>query len=1131
MPDRLPHVTRLLHRLRSRQKLSWVGAAWMTAISAAAVLLFLALVLEAIAWFEPSVRLPVTAVSTGLTFFVLFAALVATVILLLLPNTPSDDTLARWIWAVDEGIHDRLLNALQLARREDPRTSAALRQAALEDADAFAKNLTPKPYLHLTLLRRASRLLGAVAAVVLLGVIVAGGSLRQAAGRLVHPSAVYLKPGRVVLALEGPDTLRVVQGETATLQVRALHARPRGLRFVVDEGTGLLRRFEAVQDSSDTTLYTAALDNVQRDASFYATSGHLTSDTAQVVRIARPRIARIMVTLHPPAYTGQTNVTLPVGVGDITALPGTGATFDLEASRPLASATLMVAAKKGGVDSTALHVDRRTVSGRFAVKQPGRWWVNLVAEDGVPSDDPVEWDISALQDQPPRVEVRLPEDGAMIPDQLVVPLVVVADDDYGISRMRLRYRIYTELLEPDSVGEEAFAARELEPTITDPGRAVIKGLWPLSDLPLLPTDEVHYFVEVWDNDAWSGPKRARTETRRLVFPSVEDLFQLSNQQEQDAGETVDRALQQAEETKQKLEETLTRMKSNPDEVTWEETRALQQALDQQDQMLEQMQDVAKTLEQMQQQAQSQNLLSGELLQKYKKLQEMMEDIATPEMKEAMENLRKALDEMDGDKIRDALEQMAKNQDELMEKLDRSLSIFERLQMEKRLDELARRAEDLAKRQAELSERMENASPKEAEQAAVEQERIQQDLDKLADLAKETAEKMEEMHGATADSLDQLEKQARDEALKQDLQQSQSAMQQGKPKQAKGSSQMGQQKLEQLAQQFRKMQQSFSEQGKQEVGAEMDRLFARILLLSRRQEALLEESRSLGVASPRYPSLAADQEALREALGAIDKDVAALMKQSFFVGAQVAGDLQRARGYMDNAIGHYTNRVPREVTGEQAHALAMLHLSLLRLNDSQQQMQQSSSGTGYQEMMEALQKMAAQQQALNQGSQGMPMPMPGGQGGQAMLQQMAARQRALAEQMRRLEQQSQSMEEILGKLDGLGNSMDQVAKDLENQNITDRTKRLQQRIVQRLLDSQRSLQERDHSRQRVGRVAEGIDPSHPGELPPESEDLLRQRMLRALEGDYARPWRDTIRDYFRALEKDRAGSSAPADSGK
>ena len=209
-------------------------------------------------------------------------------------------------------------------------------------------------------------------------------------------------------------------------------------------------------------------------------------------------------------------------------------------------------------------------------------------------------------------------------------------------------------------------------------------------------------------------------------------------------------------------------------------------------------------------------------------------------------------------------------------------------------------------------------------------------------------------------------------------------------------------------------------------------------------------------------------------------------------------------------------------------MAEIHRSLQQLDNARNSMMGSSSSTGYQEMMEALQKMASQQQSLNQCSSDMPTPFPkpGGQSpGGDMMSRLAAQQRAMAEAMRSLERQSRSMKEILGSLDGIGDSMEDVANDLEDLNVTERTKRLQQRILQRLLDSQRSLQEREFSQERISRVGETFTRVSPGAVSPETGDMLRERMLRALESDYSAAWRNVIRDYFRALEKDSKQESS------
>jgi hypothetical protein len=136
-----------------------------------------------------------------------------------------------------------------------------------------------------------------------------------------------------------------------------------------------------------------------------------------------------------------------------------------------------------------------------------------------------------------------------------------------------------------------------------------------------------------------------------------------------------------------------------------------------------------------------------------------------------------------------------------------------------------------------------------------------------------------------------------------------------------------------------------------------------------------------------------------------------------------------------------------------------------------------------------------------------------------MQRMAAQQRALAEAMRQLEGEARSMEDMLGSLDGLGDQMEEVAKDLETQNVTERTKRLQDRILQRLLDSQRSLQNQGLAKKRESRTGEELRRTSPGPLAQDFENELRERMRKALEGGYKRQWQGVIRDYFRGLQEE------------
>ncbi len=1133
MTSALHHIPQFLSSLRKRQKMVWILAATLAVLAFAGLITTGVIVTEAVAWFDPSTRVPLVNASVWV-LGILAAGLVGYIVRHLVRVThPDDETLAQVVWDKDDDIRDRVLDALDLARRPDPYSSEALRTAAISQSDKLAENLDPAPFVNRLPLIRATRVAMTVLGVLIVTFAIGRGALIDSTNRLLHSSQRFIKPGTVFLTMDAPDSLRIIQGDTLQIATDAQHTRPRFVDLILDEGTGTEQILRMSPDSSDTMRFIAEISGLKRDVTMWARSNNKSSSDSVMVHVTRrPRIARLNVSVQPPAYTGLDPVNLPEGVGDLTALPGSRVSVTMNASRSLSEARLILQRdNRAATDTLTLELAGRMATGSFRLRSSGHWWLDFTASDNVSSSDPLVWTLGTAEDLKPRVQIHSPDDGALIPDALVVPLAVSADDDYGISRMRLRFRVHSTMFEADSVSEDEYYVYDLPMEQVGPGQAIVAMRWSLANLPLLPTDEVHYFVEVWDNDTWSGPKRVRSELRRLVFPSVEELYAMTDEQESDIGEEMAKAYEQAEKTRQELEETLTQLRSNPEQMSWDETRALQQTLDDQEQTLQQMQKVAESLEQMQQQASEQNLMSQELLEKYERLQELLEEVSTPEMAAAMEKMREAMENLDGEQMREALEELMQNQDKLLEDLDRNLAILEQLKMERQLEELAQRAEDLTERQQELSEKLDTAAPQEMERLAQEQERIQKQAENLAEEIDETSEELAEMNEETADSLGQISEEMQSESFQAPMEMSQQSMEQGQRQQAKQNSQQAQQNMQQMAQRLRNQQQAMVAQNQQELGEEMSRLFDSILIISRQQEQLRDRSSTLGVASPRYRELAADQEGLINGMGAVDRQVEALMRKSFFIGATVAGEVSRARSFMVNAIQRYTERTPQEVTGAQTQVLAHLHRSLRNLNRSQQQMQSSGSGTGYQEMMQQLQEMAQQQQQLNQQSGGQqPMPMPGGgspgQGspGNSGMAQLAAQQAALAQQMRQMEGNSRSMEEILGSLDGMGDDMQEVADDLRDQNITERTRLLQRRILQRLLDSQRSLQERQLSKQRQGQVADDIRRISPGDLPIETEDQLRQRLLKALESDYARVWRETIRQYYRALEQDRQNTT-------
>jgi len=90
--------------------------------------------------------------------------------------------------------------------------------------------------------------------------------------------------------------------------------------------------------------------------------------------------------------------------------------------------------------------------------------------------------------------------------------------------------------------------------------------------------------------------------------------------------------------------------------------------------------------------------------------------------------------------------------------------------------------------------------------------------------------------------------------------------------------------------------------------------------------------------------------------------------------------------------------------------------------------------------------------------------------QAQMQRLAAEQQAVREALQQLQEQSGERSDILGRLDGMAKQMDEVIQDLLKQNVDRRTIERQRQILSRMLDAQKSLEQRKQSKKRKAQQA-------------------------------------------------------------
>jgi hypothetical protein len=153
-------------------------------------------------------------------------------------------------------------------------------------------------------------------------------------------------------------------------------------------------------------------------------------------------------------------------------------------------------------------------------------------------------------------------------------------------------------------------------------------------------------------------------------------------------------------------------------------------------------------------------------------------------------------------------------------------------------------------------------------------------------------------------------------------------------------------------------------------------------------------------------------------------------------------------------------------------------------------------------------------------------MPGGmsEGQMQQWQEMLARQQALRQMLEQMMQQGGqhpggTQPGMSGSVEAAIEEMKQLEQDLANLNpprtMIDRS----ERIVNKLLDAQRSIRQRDQMEQRESETGKAFvapaTPRLPADL-GERKKVLREQLMRALKEDFPREYEPQVKAYFDAL---------------
>ena len=158
----------------------------------------------------------------------------------------------------------------------------------------------------------------------------------------------------------------------------------------------------------------------------------------------------------------------------------------------------------------------------LCIENDGKFSVHLVDPRGITNRDPIPYHINILPDNNPVIKVINPEPIITLGNNQIIEYQLEIEDDYGFNNLQLAY----EIRRPKYLGVEPYIAMFKIPELNkDTTKQIIKTHWNLSDLMLMPDDEVYYHFELSDNDEISRLKKTISKTFIAKVPSLSDLYE------------------------------------------------------------------------------------------------------------------------------------------------------------------------------------------------------------------------------------------------------------------------------------------------------------------------------------------------------------------------------------------------------------------------------------------------------------------------------------------------------------------------------------------------------------------------------------------------------------------------------
>ncbi len=1118
-------ITDHLKRIRKEAvQNDFITFAWLL-YSILLIIFFLGIGYESIFYLSSSIRLFIlkTLLVSGL-LIILFVFIINVLIEQNKIKRYSWSKLARSAGKLAFPKSDVVINAFQLEKSNSPIESNSLSNSYIDGISKKLNRLNLKKLFPTRLAEFWKVINLLILSLGIIMIVLSWNSTSNAMIRWGHPYHEFEVPKPFYI--EGiTRNIHLLGGESSPLNFKAFGQVPDSLYLELiasSNDTSILY----IMNRDSNGLYTYEVEDVYEDYRYRAYSpaeyfwqawDKIITPYYYISVTDRPIMEEFTIKISPPNYSG-----LPISIqkanqSDVNALIGSSIRIDLKSNRKLKNGYLSLNEQK-----TPLKIKGKRAAGGFIFKEDALLKILLEDHRGVTNQNPIPYHLQTIPDLKPEMSVIQPQPILELGTEQQIPIQIKIEDDFGFSTLQIGYEIKRPSYIENQSQISIFPIYISDPRILS---QEIKSIWKLNKYNLMPEDEVHYHFELYDNDKVSGPKKSISNTYIARLPSLGDLFASIEEKED---KMVDDLIMRSNEI-DKIQDQLKNLKLEmlkSDKVDWAQKKQIEETLSKIQKETEALKNIAESMEAINKAAEKHELFSDELMLKLSELRELVNEILDPELMTDLDEIKKALDRMNTKDLMKAMENLSSNLDNIEQQLDRFLDIFKRIKAEQKLNETVQRLDKLVEQQEQTNDKIQDLNSKSdknlLEQLRFDEKRNSNEYSNIREIMEDAAKAMDEFDKESSQALEDLASSRTANETESLINQTIRQLQKNRKERAKQKSASALENMKNIQSEMNEIKNQFEKKTTQEMALKFQNIFKNLLELSKNQESLEKITRSIPRNSQRLGEMAGKQQFIQDQLTKIVSEIIELSKETFAVTPKIGQGMGMANNHMEEAKKRLAERNGRGAANNQKSAMEGLNSAILAVSQSMDQMQLTGSASGFEQFLKRMQQMSDQQQGINNESMQLALGQLSSSIKEGLMGRLLSQQQQVQKSLQQLMNESKkSGKGGLGDMQGISKEIEDVINDFQKRRYNQQTKERQQRILSRMLDSQKSMTQRGFKEERKAETANEIIYEGPSGLPldyGQRRNLAMEALNQSLKAGYSRDYQTMIRRYFNSLSK-------------